>query len=259
MQRSSDVGVGLYGDGRYLARWALVGGYPRCPDAPLVLVTAEEAAIGEVMAINRAVAEAAARAEQYEAAARLRAGPAPEPWAAIVDGDGEPVTVENPAWALWVAAGAILDNASADLLLLVRTRAEQLDADEAGYELALPPRLPFDPRAETVDLVDSAWVVRALTDDELAVHPLRPAPFMSKMDFAALLIATLGDALGTAVIGMYGSVLALAQDIDWIDVFDCLNGDPTKPGYAAQLVAEGAVTGDHVAALRAAWVPACKA
>lgn len=259
MQRSNDIRTGLYGGAQYLARWTLVGGHPRCPDAPLVLATADEQSIGGTLAINRAVAALAAAAEQYEAAARLRAGQAPDQWVHIGGDDGAPVTVENPAWAAWIAAGETLAGAGAELLHLVRTRADQLDDDEDGYELVLPALPPFDPRGETVDLVDGVWVVRALTESELTDHPLRPAAFMSKMDFAALLISTLGDALGTAVIGMYGSVLALAQDVDWIDVFDFLNGDPTKPGYAAQLLAEGAVTVDHIAELRAGWVRSCKA
>jgi len=231
----------IYNGGRYLRRWALVEGRPRCPDTALYLPETDEETIGAAMARNRAVAAVAATAEAYEAAAALLASPAAE---------------EAPERAV---AEALMASAGPSLLHLVRTRADQLGKAEAGYVLAWPDMPAFDPRTETVDLFDGGWAVRSLTAEELASHPLRPAAFMSKMAFAALLIDTLGDTLGMTVLGMYASVLALAADVDFVDVFDNLNGDPAQPGYAAQLLAQGAVTEGQVAALRAGWRRACKA
>lgn len=250
----------IYNGGRYLRRQALIGGFARCPRTALYLGDADEGEVAATLCRNRVVRALVASAEAYEAAARLLAGPAPEQWMSVPDQDGDGASlVESNAWAAWVAAGATVAAAGQALLHLIRTRADALDEDEAGFELSLPELPAFDPRAETADLLDGAWVVRALTDGELAAHPLRPATFMSKMAFGKLIMATLGSSLGGSVLSMFGGVLALAENVDWADVFDCIDGDPARPGYAEQLLADDVVTPAQVAALRDGWVRACAA
>lgn len=259
MQRSIDIGTGLYGGGLYVARWTMVDGHPRCVQAPLILADTDEGEIGARMAINRAIAALVAPAEQFEAAAVLQAGVAPQQWVIQTDEDGLAALVENPAWLAWVAAGVTVAAAGPTLLHLIRTRADALDEDEAGFELTLPELPLFDARTETADLLDGAWVVRALTEGELAAHPLRPAPFMAKMAFGKLIITTLGSSLGGSVLSMFGGVLTLADNVDWADVFEFIDGDLSRPGYAKQLLADEVVTPAQVAALRDGWVRACAA
>lgn len=249
----------IYNGGRYLRRLALVGGYARCPQTALYLGEAGEGEIAATMAINRVVRALVAEAEAYEEAVRLIAGSQPDQWISVPDDDGVETLVESAAWTAWVAAGATVAAAGPGLLHLTRTRADALDEGEEAYELALPGLPAFDPRAETADLVDGAWVVRALTEAERGAHPLRPAAFMTKMAFGKLIIATLGSSLGGSVLSIFGGVLALADNIDWADVFDCIDGDPARPGYAAQLLADEVVTPAHVTALRDGWLRSCAA
>lgn len=249
----------IYNGGRYLHRWTLVAGSPRCVETALYLPDADEGEIAQALAVNRAIRAAGAAVESYERAQRLLAGDAPESWVPGTNDQGDAIMTVNPAWTAYLAAQVIVAGAGSDLIHMARTRADVLDEGEAPYDLTLPPLPALDPRTETADWAGGAWVVRDLTGDELAVHPLRPAPMMSKMAFAGLLVTTLGDGLGMAVLGMYGSVLALASDVDWIDVFDHLNGDPERPGYAVQLLAAEAVTAGQIEALRDGWVRACRA
>lgn len=248
----------IYNGGRYLRRWALVGGWPRCPETALYLPEADEAGIAAAMAVNRVVLATAAAAAAYEGAAGLLTGPAPDQWVFVPGGDGVAVPVEDPAWTAWAAAQALVSGVGEQLLHLVRTRGGMLAEGDAGYELALPQMPEFDPREETVDLIDGAWVVRALTEEELAWHPLRPAASMPKMAFGKLVRATLGT-YGDSILGMFAGVLALASGVDWADVFGDIDGDPAQPGYAKQLLAAEAVSAGQVEALRAGWARACSA
>ncbi len=228
--------------GTWLRRWVMVDGWPRCPETALDLATADEGAIAGVMAGNAAVRAAGAAAEEYEAAARVIAG-------------REPPVEDEAAWQDRAAAQAVIDAAGPDLCRLVRTRAGLLELEEEdAWTLRLPP-LPgeLDPRAETAEWVSGTWVVRSMTSEELAAHPLRPAPAMGKMAFGALLTDTLGAERAAVVLARFAAVLALATDARFIDVFDAIDGDPARPGYAVQLTAAGEVTEAEVASLRAGW------
>jgi hypothetical protein len=249
MLRSDDVGCGAYGSG-WVRRWTLVGGWPRCVEAPLAVTAAAPAALAAQVAVNRALAALLARAEHYEAAARLAAACTDQPPAATLPvPDGEPVP--SPAWEAWQAAQALVAGADADLLWLVRTRAGALATGEAGYALDLPPLPPIgDPCRHTADWVAGAWVVRPLAPAEQQDWPLRRRPDLGKLAFAQLLITLLGDAKAQALLTAFGPTLSLAADIDFDDVF---GGPQGGPAYADQLLADGSVTADDVARLRLAW------
>ncbi|MBP7340456.1 hypothetical protein [Niveispirillum sp.] len=176
--RSEDIGTGVYGGGRYLSVWSMADGYPRCPSPALVLGTAPAAEVAATIAVNRAVAAIAARAEAVEAAARVAAHD-PPPATLAAGPDGEPVEGDNPAYAAWVAAGQVLADASSDddLQHLLRTRAGALRLDaqgvpEPGWTLSLPPVPPLDPHTQTAVWDGAHWHVRALTEAERERHPI---------------------------------------------------------------------------------------
>lgn len=261
MQREGEIMIGtsdIYNGGRYLLRWTLVDGYPRCVETALYLADADEGEIAQALAANRAVRAAVTAVESYEAAQRLLAGDEPERWVDGTNEQGLPILVSNPAWEARLSAQTEAIGAGAELIHMARTRADALDEGEAPYDLTLPPLPTLDPRTETADWVGGVWVVRDLTGDELAVHPLRPAAYMSKMAFGKLVRTALGG-YGDAILGMFAGVLTLADNVDWVDVFDSIDGDPDRPGYAAQLLAAEAVTEEQVGALRQGWVRACRA
>lgn len=246
MLNSQDVGCGSYGAG-WLARWTLVDGWPRCVEAPLSIADAAPADLAVQVAVNRAVAGLLEKVEAVEAAQRLTADAPPDQWVAGADGD----LVEAPAWADWRAAQAVIAGADADTLLLARTRAGTLAADEPGFVLALPP-VPVmeDPCDQTCDLVEGTWVERRLTATQAETWPLRRCPSVGKLAFAQLLTAVLGDAKTHEILSTYGMTLSLAADIAFDDIFTDVNGGPA---YADQLLAAGDVSTADIRALRRAW------
>lgn len=186
MQCSDDIGTGAYAGGRYLARWTLVGGHPRCILPPLALADSAAGAVADAIAINRAVAQMAARAEAVEAAAVLAAQePPPETMMAPGPGiDDPPLVVPSPARAAWDAAVALLAGAASDgdLQHLLRTRADALLLDdwgqpaEAAWALTLPSLPALDPMTQTADWDGAAWVVRELTEEQVMSWPIQPPP-----------------------------------------------------------------------------------
>lgn len=263
MQRSSDIGTGAYASGRpYISVWSLVKGHPRCVDAPLSVADADRAELAAAIARNRALTALCNRAEAVEAAASLAAQAEPTAELASVDADGQPIALPNPAHAAWVAATALLSETAADAPLqhLLRTRSDSLRMDEFGqpletaFSVDLPPVPPIpDPLRQTADWDGLAWQVRALTSDELANWPLRPAPSLDKMRFARLLREVVGDALAATVLSQpaINLTLTLAGRVDWTDVF--VGTDGNGPSYAQQLIDAGAVTSANVASLKASW------
>lgn len=198
MQCSDDIGTGIYGAGRYLARWTLVDGYPRCIDPPMLLWACAASAAADAIAVNRAVSAIAARADQVEAAARMTAGD-PPPVTVLAPGpdvDAPPVAVPNPGRAAWDAAVALLEDAAgdSDLQHLLRTRAGALSADaggqvEAPWSLSLPPVPALDPLSQTADWDGAAWTVRPLTAAERAAWPLQPPPVPATVSRVQLRLA----------------------------------------------------------------------
>ena len=183
MQRSVEIGTGVYGSGRYLSIWSMVAGYPRCVEPALVLGSAEPHAVAAAIAANRAVAFTAARAEMVEAAGRL-ASMAPPPVTMMTAGpDGEPMEVGNDAYDAWVTAGQLLLDVAADhdLQHMLRTRADALILDghgvaEPAWRLTLPPVPSLDPLTQTAGWDGATWTVRDLSPSEAASWPLHPPP-----------------------------------------------------------------------------------
>lgn len=191
MQLSIDIGLGIYGEGRWLSRWSIVSGYPRCVSNPLSVVSSSPELLAATIAVNRAVAEVISAAEMVEAAERATAHPAPPELTVSIGLEGEEVTTENPAYKAWMAASAWLDVASGDddLQHLLRTRRGELDDLEEGWELNLPALPSFDPYTKTADIIDGEWTVRNLTADELEVWPIRRPPVPSTVSRVQLRLA----------------------------------------------------------------------
>lgn len=263
MQRSSDIGTGAYASGRpYISVWSLVNGHPRCVEAPLSIANGNRAELAATIARNRALTVLCLRAEAVEAATSLAAQQEPAAELAFIDADGQPITLPNPAHATWMAATALLAQSAAEepLQHLLRTRSDSLQRDEFGlpaeeafsFDLPPVPSIP-DPLTQTADWNGLAWQVRALTADELASWPLRPASSLDKMRFARLLRDVVGDALAATVLTQpaINLTLTLAGRVDWTDIF--VGTDGNGPSHAQQLVDAGAVTPADVESLKASW------
>ncbi len=196
MQRSADIGTGLYGGGLYLARWTIVDGYPRCPLSPLIMANTDAVTAAAAIAVNRAVATIAARAEAVEAAGLLSVREPPPEGMVAAGPNGAALEIANPDYAQWVAAGALVASAASDddLQHLLRTRAGTLTEDEAPWALALPPVPDLNPLTQTADWDGAAWAIRVLTEEEVAIWPLRaptPTPEVSREQFLAFMAGQL--------------------------------------------------------------------
>ncbi|AUN31932.1 hypothetical protein [Niveispirillum cyanobacteriorum] len=235
MPRSVDIGTGLYGAGRYLSVWSMVAGYPRCQAPALVLGSADPAALAAAIAVNRAVAGIAARAEAVEAAGRLAVQDPPPETVMEANGDGEPVEVPNPAYVDWVAAGQLLSDtaADADLQHLLRTRADSLITDaggvvEPGWTLALPPVPDMDPLTQTADWDGAAWTVRDLTVEEAAIWPLRPPPVPATVSRVQLRLALAARGL----LDIVDSAVTLSGDMELVERWGAASMERTSPHLA---------------------------
>ncbi len=255
MQRSIDIGTGLYGGGLYLGRWTMADGYPRCIQAPLILADADPHAVARAIANNRAVAAICARAEAVEAAARLAAQDPPPAMVWAADPDGEAVAVDNPAFAAWVAAGQMLADAAGDddLQHLLRTRADALALDaggvaEAGWSLSLPPVPDLDPLAQTADWGGAAWTVRALTVAEAAVWPLRPPPVPATVTRVQLRLALAARGL----LDLVDSAVTLSGDTELSERWGAAAMERSSPHLAMMAAAMGLSAADIDDIFRAA-------
>ncbi|MFV3077513.1 hypothetical protein [Niveispirillum fermenti] len=245
--RSEGIGLGVYGGGRYLSVWSIVGGYPRCPSPALVLGTAQAAQVAATIAVNRAVAAICARAEVVEAAARLAATDAP-PETIITGPDGEPEEAANPAYAAWVAAGQLLDDAAGDddLQHLLRTRAGiPPDGDGEGvveqpWSLSLPPAPDMDPLAQTADWDGSAWAVRDLTPEEQAIWPLRPPPVPATVTRVQLRLALAARNL----LDIVDSAVTLTGDMELVERWGAASMERDSPHLASMAAGLGLTAGD---------------
>lgn len=255
MQRSGDIGTGLYGGGLYLGRWTMADGYPRCIQAPLILADADPHAVAATIAVNRAVAGLCAQAEAVEAAAMLAAMPAPPETMLTAGPDGEAVAVANPAHAAWVSAGALLADAAgqADLQHLLRTRAGTLTVDEAGAEeagwvLSLPPVPTLDPLTQTADWDGADWIVRDLTGAEAASWPLRPPPVPATVTRTQLRLALSARNL----LDMVDAAVTLSGDTELIERWGAAAMERSSPHLAMMAAAMGLSAADIDDIFRAA-------
>lgn len=136
-----------YAGGRFVRRWTLVDGQPRCLDDAVPAGTDAAAA---ALAVNAGVRADATAVEAHEAAERLAAQVAAteEPAEALVSvgPDGEPVTAPNPAWDAWQAALEVLATATDRTRALAVIRhhgAESPPADRPDGE-PNPDRAAYD-------------------------------------------------------------------------------------------------------------------
>ena len=112
-----------YRAGRYLRRWSLVEGFPRCVLDALDTTTATAEDIAEAEAGNVATHAAVAAVEAYEAALALTTGrEAPPALASIQMPDGATYAPPNPALDAWQAAQAVLAAVTPDTLALAEVR-----------------------------------------------------------------------------------------------------------------------------------------
>jgi hypothetical protein len=123
MVTANDIMPDRYRSGRYLRRWTLVEGFPRCVEDALDTTTASAGDIAEAEAANIAAHAAVAAVEAYEAALALTAGRTPPPALASVPmPDGGSYTPPNPALDAWQAAQAVLGSVTPETLALAALR-----------------------------------------------------------------------------------------------------------------------------------------
>jgi hypothetical protein len=137
MVTANDIMPDRYRSGRYLRRWTLVAGFPRCVEDALDTTTASAGDIADAEAGNLAVHDAVAAVEAYEAALMLTAGRTPPPALASVPmPDGSTYTPPNPGLDAWQAAQAVLGSVTPETLSLADLRKPV--APEPMAKLALP-------------------------------------------------------------------------------------------------------------------------
>lgn len=130
--------------------------------------------------------------------------------------------------------------------------------DDGGVE---EPPLPSWPEGTILVMVDGQ--TRPATEAELAeiAEQQQPAPpvkrpSISKLAFLRLLVGVLEEPLGLALLQpttRFGLIFMAAGQVDYADLFVCVDGDPEEPGYVAQLIAAELVSQAQGAALESAW------
>lgn len=112
-----------YREGRYLRRWSLVDGHPRCVLDALDTTTATADDIAEAEEGNVATHAAVATVEAYEAALALTTGrEAPPALASVQIPDGGTFAPPNPALDAWQTAQALLAAVTPETLALAELR-----------------------------------------------------------------------------------------------------------------------------------------
>ena len=123
MVTALDILPDRYRSGRYLRRWTLVEGFPRCVEDALDTTMASAADISAAEAGNMAVHDAVAAVEAYEAALMLTAGRTPPPaLPSMPMPGGGSYTPPNPALDAWQAAQAELGSVTPETLALAELR-----------------------------------------------------------------------------------------------------------------------------------------
>jgi hypothetical protein len=123
MVTALDILPDRYRSGRYLRRWTLVEGFPRCVLDALDTTTATAEDIAEAEAGNVATHDAVAAVEPYEAALALTTGrEAPPALASIQTPHGAFYAPPNPALDAWQAAQAVLGSVTPETMALADIR-----------------------------------------------------------------------------------------------------------------------------------------
>ncbi|MDP3414632.1 hypothetical protein [Falsiroseomonas sp.] len=148
MMPAADMIPAAYGEGRYLRRWSLIGGHPRCVLPPLAMAEASPTEIAATEAENARLHGLASAAEAYEAAVALTAGREAPP--ALPDTEGG--TQPSPSLDAWNAALATIAAADEATLALVALRAGEASGDPVTVALVDP-----DGMVVNVVAVDAGW------------------------------------------------------------------------------------------------------
>ena len=123
MVTAVDILPDRYRAGRYLRRWSLYGGFPRCIEDALDTLAATAEEVAAVEASNVAVHDAIAPVEAYEAALALTTGrTAPPALPSVTMPDGSTYTPLNPALDAWEAAQAVIAAVTPETLALAEQR-----------------------------------------------------------------------------------------------------------------------------------------
>jgi hypothetical protein len=126
-----------YRSGRYLRRWSLVDGYPRCIADALDTATATTEEVDAVEAGNIAVHDAVEAVEAYKAALGLTTGrTAPPALPDLIGFDGNTYTLPNPALDAWNAAQAVIAAVTPETLALAELRKPAVAAPLNPLDLA---------------------------------------------------------------------------------------------------------------------------
>ncbi|NKC30210.1 hypothetical protein [Falsiroseomonas selenitidurans] len=247
---AADMLPATYGNGRYLRRWSLIGGRPRCILPPLMLAEATPAELGAVAAENARLHALLEAAEAVEAAqSRIAAG------AAVPEDQ------------------VLLDGADAATLALVTLRAGDASAEPVALAL-------LDPQDQVVQVVavDAGWApvppLRAVPAapgarigghyaDGVFTPPATPGPVPPEVTLRQLLLAlvaqgwiTEAEALAAARTGeLPGSLAAMlpglsaaeqfALRLTWAAMYSAERASPVWDLF----IGAGVATADQVDAL----------
>jgi hypothetical protein len=132
--------------GGYIRRWAILDGQPRCPFTAVDPWRIADSDVTAILAANATVRASIAAVTAYEDAVRLLAGEEPPATIPGTDENGAPVTVTNPAHTAWVAAEAVVADATEATIALADLRAGRfpLDAETGEPIVPEPDAIPED-------------------------------------------------------------------------------------------------------------------
>lgn len=220
---ASEMTPAVYGDGRYLRRWSLIGGHPRCILPPLLLAEAAPAEVAAAEAENARLHALASAAEAYEAAVAVTAGRDPPP--ALPETEDGPAP--NPALAAWQAAQATIAGVDAATLALVALRAGEASGEPVTLALVDPDGLVVN-----VVAVDPGWEPDAPLIAVPAAEGARAGGTYADGVFTSpTLIAPLADY--QAAIAAHVEATARARDYD--SAASCAGyATSTVPAWAAE-------------------------
>lgn len=131
--RASDMTPAIYGGDRYMRRWSLLGGYPRCVLPPLVLADSTPAEISASEVENARILELVSAVEALEAALAVVSNDRPDHLIEYEDASQEAHQVA--LIEAWDAAQEVVNSADPELHALALQR--QGEPPEASLMLAL--------------------------------------------------------------------------------------------------------------------------
>lgn len=156
---AADMLQATYGGGKYLRRWALIGGYPRCILPALSMAEADPFELDATLTENARLYDLVREVEAYEAAVQLTSGKEAPPETLPSEEGPQP----NPARIAWNNALAAISAAKPEVLGLVARRAEDWEGEPVVVALVCS-----DGKIANVVAVDSDWQPEAPVTTVLA-------------------------------------------------------------------------------------------